>query len=102
MAVFTTGQPVVTNVPHVDVTVTPPAAPLLPGVHRFQLIVVDDSGNLSDPTFADIVVVDDKKPTAVIDAPATVPSGVSFSLSGARSSDIAPGRVIEYRWTRLT
>jgi hypothetical protein len=101
MAVFTTGQQVVTNDPHVDVTVTP-AAPLPPGKHRFQLIVVDDAGNASDPTFADIVVVDDKKPTAVIDAPATVPLGVSFSLSGARSSDVAPGKVVEFRWTRLT
>ena len=100
MAVFNPGQQVVTPDPHVDVTVAA-TSPLPPGHHRFQLIVVDDAGNVSDPTFADIVVVDDKKPTAVIDAPATVPLGVSFSLSGARSSDIAPGRVVEYRWMRL-
>lgn len=100
MATFVPGQPVVTTDSHVEVTVSP-TAPLSAGRHRFQLVVVDDSGNPSDAAFVDVVVVDNKKPTAVIDAPSTVPFGTSFSLSGARSVDVAPGRVVEYRWLQL-
>jgi hypothetical protein len=101
MATFVTGQPVITSDNHVEVTVQP-NAPLAPGRHRFQLIVVDDSGNASDPAFVDVVVVDNQKPTAVIDAPSSVPVGTSFTLSGARSFDVAPGKVVEFRWLQLT
>jgi hypothetical protein len=101
MAVFTTGQPIVTAESSIEVTVSP-ATPLAPGQHRFQLVVVDDAGNASDPTMVDVVVVDDKKPTAVLDAPHSVSVGASFTLSGARSSDVAPGRVVQYRWLRIS
>ena len=101
MANFVIGTPVVTTDPHVDVTVSP-NAPLAPGQHRFQLVVVDDAGNRSAPTIADVVVIDDQKPTAVLDAPIKVSLGASFTLSGARSSDVAPGKVVEYRWLQLT
>jgi hypothetical protein len=48
-----------------------------------------------------VIVIDDKKPTAVIDAPRTVSFGASFSLAGNRSFDLAPGRIVEYRWVML-
>ena len=101
MPSFVPGQPVVTSDPRVEVTVSA-NAPLAPGHHRFQLIVVDDSGNESDPAVVDVVVIDNKKPTAVIDAPATVPFGTSFSLSGTRSTDPPPGKIVQYRWLQLT
>lgn len=98
---FVTGQEVQTTESNVEVTVTP-SSPLPPGRHKFQLVVVDDSGNQSDPATVEIVVIDDKKPTAVIDAPATVPFGASFKLSGARSSDLPPGKIVRYQWLRLS
>lgn len=101
MATFVTGVPVSTTDPRIEVTVSP--ADALPvGRHRFQLIVTDDAGNESAPAVVDVVVIDDKKPTAVIEAPSTVPFGTSFTLSGARSSDVAPGKIVQYRWLRLT
>jgi hypothetical protein len=100
MPEFRTGQPVETDAPDVEVTVSPTA--LLPaGRHRFQLVVVDDSGNRSDPSITEVIVRDTTKPTAVIDAPREVDLGRSFQLSGRRSSDIAPGRIVKYIWTRL-
>jgi hypothetical protein len=101
MANFVTGVPIATSDPRIEVTVTP-ASPLPAGRHRFQLVVTDDAGNESEPAFVEIVVIDDKKPTAVLDAPATVPLGASFSLSGARSSDVAPGKITQYRWVRMS
>ena len=100
MATFVPGQPVVTAEPTVQVTVSP-TAPLAPGRHRFQLVVVDDSGNQSEPAVAEVIVIDDKKPTAVIDAPRTVSFGASFSIAGNRSFDLAPGKIVEYRWVML-
>ena len=101
MARFVPGTPVVTTDSQVEVTVDP-GAPLAPGQHRFQLVVVDDAGNASSPTIADVVVVDDQRPTAVLDVPARVSLGASFTLSGARSSDVAPGKVVQYRWLQLS
>ena len=101
MATFLPGQPVTTSDSSVEVTVSR-AAPLSPGRHRFQLVVVDDSGNVSDPAFADVIVIDDKKPTAVIEAPARVPFGTSFTLSGARSTDLPPGRITQFRWLMVS
>ena len=100
MPEFRTGQPVETDTPDVEVTVSP-TAPLPAGRHRFQLVVVDDSGNRSEPSTTEVIVRDTTKPTAVIDAPREVDLGRSFQLSGRRSSDIAPGRIVKYIWTRL-
>jgi len=97
MATFVPGQTIATPDSSIEVTVSP-TAPLAPGRHRFQLIVVDDSGNESEPTLADVIVVDDKKPTAVLDATARVSFGTSFKLSGARSADLQPGRIREFLW----
>lgn len=79
-----------------------PDAPLSPGAHKFQLVVVDDLGNQSEPATVEIIVIDDSKPTAVIDAPATAPLGSSFKLSGSHSSDLPPGKIIHYRWVMLS
>ena len=101
MATFVTGQDVQTQDAQVEVTVSP-TKPLSPGRHKFQLVVVDDSGNQSEPATVEIIVVDDKKPTAVIDAPATCPLGASFNLNGSRSSDLPPGKIVSYRWLQLS
>ena len=100
MAEFRPGQPIETDVPTVEVTVTP-GAPLPVGRHRFQLVVVDDSGNQSEPSVAEVIVRDRQKPTAVLDVPAAVDFGSSFRLSGSRSSDVAPGKIVKFIWTRL-
>lgn len=101
MAKFIPGQTVVTSDSQVEVTV-PVDAPLAPGRHRFQLVVVDDAGNESAPAIAEIIVIDDSKPTAVLDAPARVSQGASFKLSGVRSADLPPGKIVQYRWTQLS
>jgi hypothetical protein len=100
MAEFKTGQPVETTTSDVEVTVTP-SSPLPAGRHRFQLVVEDDSGNLSAPDTVEVIVRDTQKPTAVLDAPREVELGRSFQLSGKRSSDVATGRIVKYIWTRL-
>ena len=97
MANFVPGQPIATPDSSIEVTVSA-AAPLAPGRHRFQLVVVDDSGNESAPSVTEVIVIDDKKPTAVLDAPARVSFGASFKLSGARSFDLPPGKISEFRW----
>lgn len=98
MPVFTLNQPVTTDVPVVEVTID--ANNTLPvGVHTFQLVVTDDSGNVSQPAQVEIVVRDTQAPTAVIDGPREVGFGSPFELSGVRSSDPAPGRVVRFTWT---
>jgi hypothetical protein len=106
MPEFKLNQPIVQKEPVVRVDVSS-TAPLPVGANRFRLIVVDDSGNESDPTFLDVVVRDTVKPTAVLDVvnasgariDPVVPQGQPFILSGVRSSDVAPGKVVEYRFT---
>jgi len=98
MPVFALNQPIVTDQPTVEVTIS--ATNTLPvGVHTFQLVVTDDSGNVSQPALVEIVVRDTQAPTAVIDGPREVGFGSPFELSGARSSDPAPGRVVSFTWT---
>lgn len=105
MAVFKPNVPIAQRDPQIQVEVTP-TAPLAVGSHRFQLIVVDDSGNLSTAAFLDVVVRDTTAPTAVLDVvdatgkriDPTVPFGQPFMLSGARSSDAGGGKVVEYRF----
>lgn len=98
MPVFAPNQPIKTDQPTVEVTID--AANTLPvGVHTFQLVVTDDSGNVSQPALVEIVVRDTQAPTAVIDGPREVGFGRAFELSGARSSDPAPGRVASFTWT---
>ena len=100
MAVFQIGQDVTTDTNTVTVDVDP-ATPLPKGAHTFQLVVIDDDGLRSDPMTVDVVVRDDRAPTAVLRAPATVPFGQSFTLDGSASSDLPPGQVVQYVWTML-
>ena len=87
------------------------AAPLKTGKHVFQLVVVDDSGNNSDTASVTVIVLDQERPTAVIDfinadgkripdPQVTVPFGGAFTLTGERSSDIG-GVVKVWNWTLL-
>lgn len=98
MAEFTLGTEVVTTDPTVEVTVNP-EAPLPVGRQTFQLVVVDDSGNVSAADRVVIIIADQSAPTAVLAAPEVVPSGSSFTLDGRRSFDVGGGRVVEFRWT---
>lgn len=100
MATFELNKPVETAVPKVEVTVDI-NNPLPIGVHRFQLIVEDEAGNPSAPSFIDVVVRDTKLPTAVIDAVKPIEAGNSFELSGERSSDVPPGKIVKYIWTMV-
>lgn len=90
------GTPVVTT--SASVTFAAATTPLAVGLHTVQLVVSDDSGNQSSPAAATVLVVDSGIPTAVLDAPATVALGASFTLDGSRSFDIGGG-ITEYRWT---
>jgi hypothetical protein len=97
---FTVGVPIETVEPTIQVTVNP-ASPIPVGTARFQLVVVDDSGNQSQPATANVLISDTTAPTAVLDVPAQVEVGRSFSLSGTRSADVPPGRIVRYIWTML-
>ena len=100
MATFELNKPIETTVPSIEVTVDI-NNPLPVGVHRFQLVVEDNSGNLSQPSVVDVVVRDTQNPTAVLDPVGPIELGNSFGLSGKRSSDVAPGQVVKYSWTML-
>jgi hypothetical protein len=100
MAEFLLNQPVQTDDPKVEVTISPDA-PLPVGVVRFQLVVVDDLGNQSEPNIREVIIRDSGRPTAILDAPPEVEVGQSFTLTGDRSSDVAPGTVVRYIWTLI-
>lgn len=108
MAKFTPNVPVVSNTPLVKVDIDL-ANPLPPGRHHFSLVVVDDAGNQSQADTIEVIVRDDSAPTAVLDVvdangsrvAAVVGAGKSFGLSGARSYDLAPGKIAEFRFTML-
>jgi hypothetical protein len=100
MTEFFPNKPIKTDVPKIEVTISP-NAPLPVGLTRFQLVVVDDAGNASDPAVVEVIIKDTLRPTAVLDAPKAVEVGQSFVLVGDRSSDVAPGKVVNYIWTLL-
>lgn len=108
MAEFKPNVPVVQKDPVVTVDIDKDN-PLPPGKYRFQLVVVDDSNNESDPAIIEVIVQDTQRPTAVLDVvnadkavvKPLVSQGESFILSGERSSDVAPGKVKSYRFTLL-
>lgn len=89
--------PVTTPNPSLTISVDP-ASPLPIGRHSLQLIVTDDQGNVSDPDQTALFVIDDIAPTAVIDAPQSVPFGQDIVVSGARSADVG-GAIVRYQWT---
>lgn len=100
MADFNLNTPIETTEPTIEVTVSA-NNPLRLGRHRFQLVVVDDSGNQSTPDSVEVRVIDTQNPTAVLTAPASIAFNNSFTLSGEDSSDVGGGRVVRYRWTYL-
>lgn len=78
-----------------------PDQPLPVGTHVFQLEVIDDSGNRSQPAQFRITIFDDQAPTAVITGPEGVPFGREFALSGQQSRDIGGGTIETYVWTLI-
>lgn len=108
MAQFKPNQPVVQADPTVKVEVSA-ANPLPVGANRFQLVVVDDEGNQSAPFNFEVIVQAAKIPTAVLEVidgggqrlEPQIEVGKTFILSAAKSSDVAPGKVVEYRFTLL-
>ena len=99
MAQFIANQTIETPESEIEVTVNP-QTPLPVGRNRFQLVVVDDSGNVSEPDVVEVIVKDASKPTAVLQAPREVNFGQSFQLTGKQSFDIG-GKIIRYSWTLL-
>lgn len=101
MAEFKINQDVTTDAASVEVTITPTnTLPL--GRHRFQLIVIDDSGNKSKADVVEVRVADQDAPTAVLRAPVpTVSLGKSFQLDGSGSFDVGGGRLVRWVWTYL-
>lgn len=108
MPVFKVNTPVNQNDPVVKVDITD-ANPLPLGLNRFQLVVIDDAGNVSEPAILQVIVRDTERPTAVlemIDANGqtidpVVTQGSSFVLTGIRSKDTPPGKIKEYQFTLL-
>ena len=77
------------------------------GEHRFELTVVDNSGNASEPVTLSVFIIDTEKPTAILtllDANRKpvlgnkIPHGSSFILSGQSSSDAGGGAIVKYIW----
>lgn len=88
-------------------TITMPNEKLKVGSHTFQLLVEDDSGNVSTPAQVKLIVIDTQAPTAVLtlsDAEGrplennTISFGQGFILNGKRSVDIG-GRIVNYTWS---
>jgi hypothetical protein len=100
MAEFLLNEPIKTEEPVIEVTISENNR-LAPGRHQFQLTVVDDSGNESEPDRVLVWVLDQERPTAVLLAPRQVPFGRSFSLDGKQSVDAGGGRIVTYVWTYL-
>ena len=108
MPEFKPNVPVVQKDPLVRVEVDK-EKPLPPGRYSFELVVIDDAGNESEPATIDVIVRDTQRPTAVLDMvnadkaviKPNVSVGESFMLSGMRSTDVAPGNVKSYRFTLL-
>ena len=100
MAEFIVNVPIRTEDDTIEVTVAPDNA-LRTGRHRFRLVVVDDSGNESEPDEVVVMVIDQERPTAVLRAPSQVPFGTSFRLDGSASVDVGGGRIAAYQWTYL-
>jgi hypothetical protein len=100
MPQFIINQPITTDAPVVEVTLSPDK-PLPLGRQRFQLIVTDNSGNSSKPDVVEVIVADQDAPTAVLTMPTVTGFGKSFNLSGEKSFDAGGGKIVKYVWTYL-
>ena len=100
MASFVPGTDIKTETPTVEVTASPDK-PLPLGRQLFRLVVVDDAGNVSQPTQVAVLVADQAAPNAVLRAPGIVPFGTSFALDGSGSFDTGGGKVVTWIWTYM-
>ena len=100
MPIFAPGQTIETEDP--VIVVEAGQTPLPKGRHTFQLIVQDDDGLQSAPDTRDVIVLDERNPTAVLGAPERVQFGAEFRLDGTKSSDPEPGKVVRYFWTLMS
>lgn len=108
MTKFKVNVPVPQSTPEVKVEGTDTGALPL-GPNRFSLVVIDDSGNESEPFVLTVTVTDVDKPTAVLQVVNSdgkvidpqVAFGQTFILSGGASIDKEPGTIKEYRFTLL-
>lgn len=74
-------------------------ASIRPGRWTFGLTVTDDSGNTSLEDRITVIIADTDAPTAVIKAPALVPTtATSFVLDGGLSFDTGGGTIASYTW----
>jgi hypothetical protein len=95
-------QPIEGAAPDATLIITmDPQNPLRIGAYMFQLEVVDDAGNRSQPVTARLIIVDNQAPQAIISAPRTVPFNTEFTLSGAESRDEGGGTIARFIWTLL-
>jgi hypothetical protein len=98
MALFEVGKPITTTDSTVSVDVDATHA-LSVGPHRFQLVVVDESGNQSQPVTVDVIVKDTVAPTAVLEVLGPVTFNQPFTLSGQKSLDNGGDSIVSYIWT---
>jgi hypothetical protein len=89
-------------------TIQMPNDKLKVGGHTFQLVVADDSGNVSSPATVLLIVIDNQAPTAVLTVSDEagrpidgnrIPFGTNFVLNGKRSVDIGGGNIVSFTWT---
>ena len=91
-------------------TIQMPNDKLKVGGHTFQLVVTDDSGNVSAPATVLLIVIDTQAPTAVLTVSDEqgqplernrIPFGNGFILNGKRSIDLEGGNIISFTWTLI-
>lgn len=89
-------------------TIQMPNDKLKLGGHTFQLVVADDSGNVSAPTTVLLIVIDTQAPTAVLTLNDEqgrplegnrIAFGSGFILNGKRSIDVGGGNIVSFTWT---
>ena len=89
-------------------TIQMPNEKLKIGGHTFQLVVADDSGNISAPAKVMLIVIDTEAPTAVLTVTDEqgrpldnnrIAFGKNFTLYGKQSVDSGGGRIVSYTWS---
>ena len=71
------------------------------GVETFSLQVVDAAGNVSVPSIADVIIVDESRERLYCRDRNQFVIGEDFLLDGGASLDPPPGQIVEYRWRRV-
>ena len=75
--------------------------PLPIGSYTFQLEVIDNSGNKSEPVQKTLFIIDSEAPSAIISAPRAVNFNTEFTLSGKDSRDVGGGTIAKFIWTLI-